>query len=534
DPRDRLWVGTTDGISILDRETQTFTSLRNKNEADQHIANNSIRSLQNVNDRYMLIGTAGGLTRYDFDTGKSKNYLANGDTIHSLHGNFVLDIVQSDNNRIYVTTSRGFSRYDEDSDSFYNWSEYPELYKALRANTRCATVDDNGIIWISKSNGNLLEFHPDRLTVAEHQAPAIVTHSGNNNVLDMLDNGAILWMGTSAGLMKFDKTKKQFERITFPENNVPLMVGNLRMEDNEVLWFTGSTGLVKFNMVSHTTEVFKVHHGLPTNSFHFQRSFVTHDSTYCMASMHGVVMFKPENLKQLTYHPAVYITELRVLNEVVDRGVLTGNELSLDHDQNFFTVTLNAFDYLNKDIVQYAYMLEGLHEEWIYNGRNRQLSFLNVPGGNYVLKFKASTTDGIWPDSFQSMRIHIDTVFYKQWWFSVLLMALVAAIVFFIMKYRQQQRNKVESLRQKIASDLHDDIGATLSSIRMYSEVALSRNNNNEQLLERISDNARDMVDSMSDIVWAIKPGNDRMGDLQKRMENFALEMCGPSNIELT
>ncbi len=533
DNRKRLWTGTTDGVSILDRETQTFTSLRNKNDNGNSLANNSIRSIINVDNQYMLIGTAGGLTRYNFDTGKSINYYANEKDPVALCGGFVLDIQQGLDGAIYVATSNGLSRYDGNTGTFYNWVDHPELQKAFAESMRCIVIEKNGVIWIAKSNGNLLEFLIDENKITEYEGLQSKYQHLDNTVLDIRDDGGVLWLGTLAGLLKFDKTTKQFSRIDFREKITPLLVGNLQKEGNDFMWFTGTTGLVKYRISNGTAEYFTVHHGLPTNSFHFQRSYITHDGLYCMASMKGIVMFRPENLNQLTNFPKAFITELRVLNQVMDLQRLSGPELSLSHNENFFTITLNTFDYLHQDNIQYASMLEGLHNDWVYHGKNRQLSFTNVPGGDYVLKYKTTTSDGIWSDEFQTLHIHIDTVFYKTWWFTILIVLSIIGIFYAVVKYRQHQKQKVERLRQKIASDLHDDIGATLSSIRMYSEVARTRQGNNEPLLERISENARGMVDSMSDIVWAIKPGNDKFGDLKMRMENFAREMCGPADVEL-
>ncbi len=533
DDRKRLWTGTTDGVSILDRETQTFTSLRNKTDSENSLANNSIRSILNIDNQYMLIGTAGGLTRYNFDTGKSINYYANENDPTALRGGFVLDIQQGLDGAIYVATSNGFSRYDGNTGTFYNWVDHPELQKAFAESMRCIVIDKNGVIWIAKSNGNLLEFLINENKIIEYTGLQSKYQHLDNTVLDMQDDGGVLWLGTLAGLLKFDKTTKQFSRVNFYEKITPLLVGNLQKEGDEIMWFTGTTGLVKYHISNGASEYFTVHHGLPTNSFHFQRSYITHDGLYCMASMKGIVMYRPENLNQLTNFPKAFITELRVLNQPMDVQRLSGPKLSLSHNENFFTITLNTFDYLHQDNIQYASMLEGLHDDWVYHGKNRQLSFTNVPGGDYVLKYKTTTSNGIWSDEFQTLHIHIDTVFYKTWWFTILIVLLIIGILYAVVKYRQHQKLKVEHLRQKIASDLHDDIGATLSSIRMYSEVARTRHGNNEPLLERISENARGMVDSMSDIVWAIKPGNDKFSDLKTRMENFANEMCGPLDIEL-
>ncbi len=103
-------------------------------------------------------------------------------------------------------------------------------------------------------------------------------------------------------------------------------------------------------------------------------------------------------------------------------------------------------------------------------------------------------------------------------------------------RYKLKQQLKDVEIRNKIASDLHDDVGATLSSIRMYSDIVKSQLDNNPKasdLLDRISSNSKEMVENMSDIVWMIKPGNDAFQSVEDRMLNYANEVCVPNNIEL-
>ena len=89
-------------------------------------------------------------------------------------------------------------------------------------------------------------------------------------------------------------------------------------------------------------------------------------------------------------------------------------------------------------------------------------------------------------------------------------------------------------LRGKIASDLHDDVGSTLSSIRMYSDIVKHQPNQTgaaSELLDKIGSNSKEMIENMSDIVWMIKPGNDDFKSIENRMLNFANELCIPANI---
>ena len=528
-----LWVGTTDGISILDRKNQVFSALRNETKTDEVLSNNSIRSLLNVDDRFMLIGTAKGLTRYDFKSGKSINYYPDIKNPLTLCGGFVYDIQRTSNGDIYLCTNKGLCRYNVDTEIFYNWIETPEIKEVFKEGNRGLAIDKNDVLWIAVGNGDIVEYHPTESRIRKHIGLFSHDEASRNTTLDMLNDDSLIWIGSMGGLIKFNKRSGVFVVVDFGDNPPPLVVGNMWKDQAGVLWFTGSTGMIRYNTITEEAEYFDVHHGLPTNSFHFQHSFKTHDGFLCMASLKGVVMFKPENIEQLIFHPKAHITELRVLNEIMSLSVISDDYLSLNHDQNFLNITLNTFEYLNQENMRYAYMLEGLNDDWIFNGKNRNLTFTNLPGGDYVLKFKTTTSDGVWPEEFQILRIHVSTVFYRTWWFLTGMAMLFLGLIYLIVRYRQNQRLKVEWIRQKIASDLHDDIGSTLSSIRMYSEIAIGNDEKASPLLRKISDNAGLIVDSMSDMVWAIKPGNEKLGDLRNKMESFSKEMCSPLEIVL-
>jgi signal transduction histidine kinase len=91
-------------------------------------------------------------------------------------------------------------------------------------------------------------------------------------------------------------------------------------------------------------------------------------------------------------------------------------------------------------------------------------------------------------------------------------------------------------LRNRIAADLHDEVGSSLSSIHMLSQIASEQGNVNTrqtEILSRMRDNARETMEKMSDIVWMIKPGESEAGSLKKRIERFAYEAGDSQNIEI-
>ena len=104
--------------------------------------------------------------------------------------------------------------------------------------------------------------------------------------------------------------------------------------------------------------------------------------------------------------------------------------------------------------------------------------------------------------------------------------------IFIYRNYRTRQQLKLQTLRNKIASDLHDEVGSTLTSISIFSQMARQESKETIPLLETIGESSRKMLDAMADIVWTINPENDQFEEIILRMRNFAYELLGVGNIE--
>jgi signal transduction histidine kinase len=122
--------------------------------------------------------------------------------------------------------------------------------------------------------------------------------------------------------------------------------------------------------------------------------------------------------------------------------------------------------------------------------------------------------------------------------FSVLLTIL---LVIGFLSYRQYQLNKMlelEKMRMTIAADFHDELGSTLSSIALYSEMVLTDDFGDKQrtksILSMISESARGTVTAMQDMIWTIQPKNDSMLEVIHRMRDYAYPMAELKNIQLS
>jgi signal transduction histidine kinase len=113
---------------------------------------------------------------------------------------------------------------------------------------------------------------------------------------------------------------------------------------------------------------------------------------------------------------------------------------------------------------------------------------------------------------------------------SLVLLALMSFLIY--RNYHNRQKLKLLALRNKIASDLHDDVGSTLSSISIFSQMAQQQSKETIPMLETIGESSRNMLDAMADIVWTINPHNDQFEKIISRMKSFAFELLGAKNID--
>ncbi len=149
------------------------------------------------------------------------------------------------------------------------------------------------------------------------------------------------------------------------------------------------------------------------------------------------------------------------------------------------------------------------------------------------LKFAPITADRIYSQP-ANISFRIASPLWQRWWFLLSAIILIGLIIYAIYRYRLQRLLELEKVRTRIATDLHDDIGANLTRISLLSEVAKQKSENgNGNLLNSIADIARESVSSMNDIVWAISPEHDSLLDLTRRMRQHAEEVFTFGEIDL-
>jgi signal transduction histidine kinase len=179
--------------------------------------------------------------------------------------------------------------------------------------------------------------------------------------------------------------------------------------------------------------------------------------------------------------------------------------------------------------------MEGFDKDWIQSGNRRFVTYTNLDPGNYTFKVRGSNNDGIWNDKGASIQITILPPFWRTWWFVILAVLSIGGIIASIIIYRVKHLLDIERFRIKLAADLHDNIGSSLTEISILSEVISAKldsvGEDVKKSLRMISDSSRNLIDNMSDIVWLVNPKRDSLYDLILRLRDTYTELSSYASI---
>jgi signal transduction histidine kinase/ligand-binding sensor domain-containing protein len=321
-------------------------------------------------------------------------------------------------------------------------------------------------------------------------------------------------------------------------------------EINKYIWCAHYNGLTVLDLAQKLPQIIK--------RLTKDEGFLGIDFTYCklatdktgehlwLATTAGLQRLSIKEMPVNKVPPTPLITKILLFNDADAVGAFSKSQNKVSglwlnpkfpHNKNAISFHFQSLSLVIPELNRCRYKLIGYNEEWTYAANIGEVTFAALSPGDYTFVLEAANNDGLWNPASTSYTFSISKPFWATWWFLIGSVVLAVALSYAIYRYRLNQLIKIGNIRNKIAGDLHDDVGSTLSSISMYSEIVRNqikdKSDINDELLKKITRNSKEMVENMSDIVWAIKPENDAFKNIENRMFNFATEMCNLKGVTL-
>jgi signal transduction histidine kinase/ligand-binding sensor domain-containing protein len=432
----------------------------------------------------------------------------------------------------------GLSRWERPRGTFHHYTSRDGLPPFDRFFVSSMAEDGAGNVWIGFSgDGGLVRYRADRFErfEAHHGIPPGAIR---NLVVDRQDR---LW-GASfrGGLLRVDGPRQDrpvFSRYTTTQGLSSNQVTAVAEDRFGRIYAGTARGIDRLDPVTGRIKVHRAGEGLPVGEM--QAAIRDGAGVLWASYTTGLVRIVPGD-DPPAIAPSVLITSLRVAGQEQPVSALGQSELrffELPWNRNSLEVDFVSPGFGPADGLRYQIKLEDGDSDWSSPSEQRKVVFANLAPGRYRFQARAVNADGVVSGTAAGFSFTILPPIWQRWWFRTLAGLVVAALAYAFYRHRVSRLLEVAAMRTRIATDLHDDIGANLTRIAVLSEVVRrQRSADGDAHLASIAAVARESVSAMSDIVWAISPGRDGLNDLTRKMREHAEEVfaIGETNLTFT
>lgn len=366
------------------------------------------------------------------------------------------------------------------------------------------TQDHTGLFWIGTSKG-IVRVNPEDGSIER-----LTQKSGlSSNEIRCFHEGekGEMWVGTHGGGLNHINTTTGKITYFLEKDGLPnnVVYGILEDAQNK-LWMSTNHGLSQFDPAREIFRNYDMTHGLQSNEFNTGSFLKTENGNFLFGGMNGITAFSPERIEANPVVPPIAFTDFKLnnvsvessaSNTVLKESITTSRSITLAYHQNMFSIGFAALEYSVPEKNLYAYQLEGLSEEWIYAGHNRQATFTNLEPGEYTLRVKGANNDGIWNPEMATLQIIVMPPWWRTIWaytaYALLVLSLIWAIVHFLVRrerlknqllLEEQEANRLRELdqfKQRFFANITHEFKTPISLILGRSSQLLERLNQEDE-----------------------------------------------------
>ncbi len=489
------------------------------------------------------VATREGLYRFPkvnrFEELASARPLAVFTTRDGLAGNDVTQLFEDSRGDIWIATfapGRGvLTRWERATGRFHRYSDRDGLPTLNTVTALCE--DSGGSLWIGFRDSGMARYREGRFTIFTSRDGL---PDGEVRAIH-LDRSGRLWVSVTSGrgglcrVNEPEAERPDFKTYRTQDGLSSNIVGKLTEDLQGRIYVDTINGVDRFDPKTGRIIHYTIADGLSAETLY--SVFGDHQGRVWFGTFHGLSRITP-GPERLTTPPPVFISRLQIAGvdyplSVFGESLVEGPEL--DSNRNQIQIDFFGLSFASGGALTYRYKIEGLDRDWSAPTPQRTVN-LRLSPGRYRFLVEAITSDGTRSPAPAQISFTILSPVWQRWWFIAIVAMFAGLLIFLFERYRVARLLELERVRTRIATDLHDDIGASLSRIAILSEVAKQQIEPGRKeiagTLTEVADSARGLVDSMSDIVWSIDPRKDSLKDVAQRVRRFASDVLEAKQIE--
>ena len=527
-----LWIGSDDGVVRFDGVRFVSFGLR------EGLPSGPVRTLFEDRQGTLWIGSAdSGLTRWQ--EGQFTTFT----TRDGLPADAITALAEDNEGRLWVGTEAGLVVWQKGQLAPPPGGAEP--FKSRPITTLCK--DRQGVLWLGATGAGIFR-------LVEGKFVALADASVEGLLQDphclLEDKAGRIWLGAGDDFV-LCRDGDQWRRYRIPRHLARPYVSALAEEPDGTVW-AGSVSEGLFQFTEGKLAAISASSGLLDNSV--ESLLVDREGNLWVGTGAGLQRLRRSNL--LNAPPPTVVLEETMIDEVAADmrrpqaaggespganrlAPAEGFEIRVPPGKHRVEFRYTGISFGSPEGVRFRYRLEPLDSDWVEAKERRVAFYSYVPPGQYRFRVIACDSGGKWNEAGASVTLVVLRHWWQTWWLIGLpalgLMASVAGAVRIAEKRKLQrhlklleQERALEHERARIAQDLHDDLGSSLTRISLLSDLARTDRDNASQVeahLQKISQSAGQSVRALEEIVWALRPGSDSLQSLVEYIAHFANEL---------
>jgi len=399
-------------------------------------------------------------------------------------------------------------------------------------------VPDKKILWAGTAEDGLFKFSISQKNDSFQLAliDTLVGRLPDYHIRTLFsDKENELWIGTrysgAIRLFELPDGKYEIQHYGTAQSLSSNFVHTISRDATGNIWIGSAQGLDKLIPEGNRYRIFNIG---KLNKFLSRVSDICFlNNNYLLAvSFPSLLLVRDRQQDTISASP-VYITNVSTSPSDTS-SLMYGNNTRLPYGKAQIYFEFSSPQYINEDFTQYSYRLHGGNDtSWNVSEKSRSVYFANLRPGSYSFEVRALGFNGQWGNS-TIYNFIVNTPFWQKAWFILLMIAVIVLLVYTIYRYRLQQLIRLQKVRNRIATDLHDEIGSNLTNISILTNLGkknLSEPEKANDFLKRISEEVSSSSQALDDIIWSVNSSHDTMEQIVARMRRYAAELFDAANI---
>jgi ligand-binding sensor domain-containing protein/signal transduction histidine kinase len=450
-------------------------------------------------------------------------------------------IFQDRAGRVWLGTQGGLLRFDD-------LKLFTTRDGLSSDDVRAIAEDPEGSLWVGTEGGGLNWLRDGRFTcfTKTNGLP------GNSISALLVDNAGVLWVSTSGGLARFHTGK--WTKYSKDEGLASSSLGYLLEDGRGYLWIGSNAGLMRLKKeelnrhaedrsVPIVCRVYGEADGLPATECTVGSqpgALRSQEGTLWFPTIRGLASLNPAQLNLNTSPPPVVIEAVLIDGQPQAPDTLRGEQpraVTVPARKEGLEIRFASLNLGAPDKGRFRYQLEGYEANWKERpGNVREALYNKLPPGDYQFKVTACNEDDVWNPAGAVLGVRVLPPFWRTWWFlslaAVSLLGVIVGSVHYVSTQRLQrqlaalrQKEALEHERARIARDIHDQVGASLTQLSLLGELVEVDKHHPEEVeghARQIEQTALETTRALDEIVWTVNPANDTLEGLVNYVCKYA------------